>query len=138
MIPLWGCAKPCWIKDMQKLQNQAGRYVLKCNRYMKVSAILSGCNWLSIVQLIRFHSLLLLWRTVRTDGWSTLQNGLSLDHSNQLDQGHRRILLTRYSWKFRSIGWWNELPAQLRNLRTITTFKASLRVWILGNTRLKL
>ena len=138
MIQLWGTSKKCWINEVQRLQNRAARYVLRSNRYEKVASLLEKCNWMSIHQLIRFHSITLLWKTLYIGHWTTLRNDLYPNYDGTLQNITGRIQMSEYSWKRRTITWWNELPMDLRLDDTFPSFKGSLRAWIKQNIRLKM
>ena len=139
LIQVWGCAsKPSWIQRLQRVQNKAAQYVTKKNKFTKISILLSDCNWMSILQLIQFHSLLLFWKTVHLESGRFLSYGCIRKEDNFYKPRNNRILLTKLSWKSRSILWWNELPDRIRNDYDIVSFKGSLRAWIFSNTRLKL
>ena len=84
MIQVWGSIRPSWVKEIQRLQNRAARFVLRKNRYEKISSLLDGCKWLSISQLIVFHSILLLWKIIRKGTWNTLKNGILVRNNHKI------------------------------------------------------
>ena len=137
MIQVWGSIRPSWVKEIQRLQNRAARFVLRKNRYEKISSLLDGCKWLSISQLIVFHSILLLWKIIRKGTWNALKNGILVRNNHKIKKIKGRIFLTRDSWKRRSIVIWNTLPLIMRRETELSVFKGSLRTWIKQNTRLK-
>ena len=137
MIQLWGSIRPSWIMELQRLQNRAARFVLRKNRYEKVSTLLDGCKWLSVSQLITFHSVLLLWKCINKGKWNALKNGLILNRNYTVRKIKGRIQLTKDSWKCRTITIWNSLPIMMRRENEQVLFKGSLRTWVKQNTCLK-
>ena len=63
--------------------------------------------------------------------------GLTMNNDRVLRERRNRIQLTEYSWKSRSIQWWNMLPMEQRKESDLKQLKGSLRTWISNNTRLK-
>ena len=58
LIPLWGGCEGYLVRAMQVLQNRAARQVTKLNWFTPTRKLLNQCNWLSISQLIFYHSAL--------------------------------------------------------------------------------
>ena len=80
MIQIWGSTRPSWINQIQRIQNKAARYVLRKNRYTKISELMTGCKWLSVNQLNNYHLILLLRKVWFSNGFCTLKQGLSMDN----------------------------------------------------------
>ena len=145
LIQLWGTCKECWLREMQKVQNKAARYVTRLPRHTKVSVLLQECGWLSITQLVVYHSVLLLWKLFRENRSShllkrvvtTSHRGRNLQTGDRLYTRQGRILLSNLSWRVNSVTWWNDMPELLRTERRLNVFKGSLRHWVRQNTRLK-
>ena len=140
MIQVWGSASPKWIKEVQLLQNKAAIYVRNGNRYSKISNLLAECKWLSVYQLVKYHSLLTLWKLYTLNRSSILLNRVAEESVNNtvlLTHGGR-ILLSQSAWRVRAVNDWNTLPLELREETNLNKFKGSLKTWILNNTRLKI
>ena len=120
-----------------KVTNRAVRFVLRKNRYEKISSLLEGCKWISVSQLITFHSVLLLWKCIKKGKWNALKNGLKLNRNSTVRKIKGRIQLTKDSWKRRTIRIWNSLPIMRRTENEQAIFKGSLRTWVKQNTHLK-
>ena len=65
-IQLYGGCSGELISALQLLQNKAARAVTKLDRYTPVSKLLLQCGWMSVRQMISYHSLLLLYKTKQT------------------------------------------------------------------------
>ena len=62
MMPVWGGTEEYIIKAAQVIQNRAARLVTKLSWYTPQRILLKQTNWLSIRQLIAYHTILQLWR----------------------------------------------------------------------------
>ena len=62
-IQLYGGCSGELISALQLVQNKAARAVTKLDRSTQVSKLLLQCGWMSIRQMIFYHSLLLLYKT---------------------------------------------------------------------------
>ena len=63
LIPLWGGCEKFLIKALQIIQNKAARSVTKQGIFTPVQLLLKQCGWLSVHQLVFFHTLVLLFKT---------------------------------------------------------------------------
>ena len=69
LIQLWGGCSDYLIKFIQVIQNRAARLVTKLDWYTPVQKLLDQCGWLSVKQLVEYHSLLLVYK-VKAEGIS--------------------------------------------------------------------
>ena len=67
MITVWGGTEGYIIKAAQVVQNRAARLVTQKGWFTSQKTLLAETNWLSIRQLIFFHTILQIWR-VRKHG----------------------------------------------------------------------
>ena len=63
LIPLWGGCEDYLVRALQVLQNRAARQVTKMNWFTPTRRLLNQCGWLSIRQLIFYHSAVAIFRT---------------------------------------------------------------------------
>ena len=64
-IPVWGGCEKYLIRSLQVSQNKAARFVTKLGIYTPVQALLSQCAWLSVNQLVFFHTVVLVFKTIK-------------------------------------------------------------------------
>ena len=91
-------------------------------------------GWLTVNQLISYHTLLAVYRVRSTGEPEYLAESLSIDNRN----GHiivpkTKLTLLKKSFKFRGACAWNELPSSLRSLPNIGAFKKGVKTWIKDN-----
>ena len=62
MVSVWGGTEDYIVRAVQVMQNKAARCVTKQSWFTPTKRLLLQCNWLSIKQLIFFHTALQVWR----------------------------------------------------------------------------
>ena len=65
LMPLWGGCEGFLIRCLQIVQNKAARIVTKRSIFSPTKSLLNECGWLSVHQLVFFHSVVLLFKTRR-------------------------------------------------------------------------
>ena len=65
IICLWGNTTENQLRKVQVCLNSAARFVLDTNKREKQSDLMKKCNWLSVTELVEFHSLLQLFKVLR-------------------------------------------------------------------------
>ena len=80
LLPVWGGCEGYLLKSLQVLQNRAARQVTKLSWYTPIRRLLKHCNWLSINQLVFYHSALTVHRTIKSGLPEYLHQHLSTDH----------------------------------------------------------
>ena len=76
LIPLWGGAEGYLIRILQVIQNKAAKYITKRGPETSTLERLNECGWLSVPQLITYHSLLVLHKSVFARGPTYIQKCL--------------------------------------------------------------
>ena len=62
MIQVWGGTNSYLINILQVLQNRAARLVTKLGWGTSTKVLLDQCGWLSVKQLVEYHSLILVYK----------------------------------------------------------------------------
>ena len=65
VMPLWSGCEEYLVKSLQVVQNKAARVVARLNIFTPTKELMMVCGWLSVRQLLVYHSLVLLYRTVQ-------------------------------------------------------------------------
>ena len=145
LIPLWGGCEKFLIRALQVAQNKAARLVTNCGLYTPTKTLLKECGWLSVSQLVFYHTVVLLFKVRMSQQPKYLFNmAVSAENdrygarSNQA--GKLRVVgqepkqaLNRNSFRWRSIQCWNQLPHQLRQQKNLVQFRISLKSWVRDN-----
>ena len=109
--------------------------------HQEAPAPLLQCNWLSIKQLIFLHTALQIWRVQTTKSPVYIDTELHLSKTRSAAQGTMRVPLAdksvaSKSFMVRSAVVWNEIPADIRNCKTLGVFKKKLKQWIRVNVEI--
>ena len=149
LIPLWGGCESFLIRSLQIVQNRAARTVTKRGKFTSTKTLLKECGWLSVSQLIFFHSVVLLFRTrlyrkprflfdmavpVESGNYVTRSS-----NSGNLKAVGQRVPSSQIYWnsfRWRSVRFWNQLPLELKNADNIRRFKNDLKTWIQDNVEI--
>ena len=145
-IQLYGGCSGDLISALQLLQNKAARAVTKLDRSTPVAKLLLQCGWMSVRQMISYHSLLLLHKSKRTKKPGYIFSKINdkfprntrLAKTGGIKNGRRfQSSLALASFLPRTIREWNDdLPMEIRSEKNMKKFKLILKVWIKENVRL--
>ena len=139
LIPLWGGTEGYLIKALQIVQNKAARCVTKATWFTATRQVLRQCGWMSIRQLAFYHTVLTMYKMLKSGRPLYLRKKLSSDFpypTRQATGGH-----VRYSWELvvegsfisRGTRDYNSIPEYLRKISNLLTFKQKLKIWISTN-----
>ena len=145
IITVYGSCSGFLKSALQIIQNSAARCVTGLRWHAPVRVLLMQCGWLSINQLILYHSLVQVFKIrqerkpvyladklAKNFNYRTrlaASNGIRM--TEKLDSDMRKdSFIPRTSIE------WNQLPVTLRNIKEINTFKEDLRSWIKSNINL--
>ena len=147
-ISLWGGTEEYLLEALQVIQNKAARSVCKGDKYTAVVDLLRQCGWLSVKQLIFFHSVVLVYKTILTTYPKYIYDKLStqfpyntrLANTEAVRMGSRfqsRLELTEKSFMNRATLSYNLIPPEIRKVPKLQNFKKKLRKWVVENIKLK-
>ena len=134
MIHLWGGCEKYLIQCLQIIQNSAARTVTRRNIFTPVEELLRMCNWLSVSQLVSYHTLMLVFSTLKSGKPEYLSNMFSTDYCYQTrfsEQGNiraagnhePRLEIMNKSFKYRGMRNWNILPTNIKTEENPRIFK---------------
>ena len=141
LLPVWGGCEGYLLKALQVLQNRAARQVTRLSWYTPVRRLLKQCNWLSINQLIFYHSALTIYRTLKSGLPLYFQQHLRTDHPLNTRLGASGTIrltgkfgtLVENSFLRRAAKSFNQIPLDIREARKIDVFKGKLKLWTKTN-----
>ena len=146
-ISLWGGAEEYLLNSLQIVQNKAARFVTRRGKYTPVAELLKQCGWLSVRQLVFYHSVSLIHKTITSKSPKYIFSKLSsefpyntrLAESESVRMGpdfQAKLDLTERSFMNRATVNFNQLPAELRKILKIETFKLKLKIWVIENYKI--
>ena len=142
LMPLWGGCSKGLVKTLQTIQNKAERAVTKLDWNTPTAVHLKQCGWLSVQQLIFYHSVLLVYKVLKTKSPKYLYDMFSTPYNYKTRQAddvkirHEQKLkldLAADGFRWRASGQFNLLPLSIRNIATFTKFKTAAKKWIRQN-----
>ena len=140
LIQWWGGTHKYLINFLQKLQNRAARLVTKLGWRTPTAVLLAQCGWLSVNQMVHFHSLTLVYKIKLENKPEYFRKKFKtiFPYETRLatDDGLRRLENCRLetsktSFVPRTTKLWNELPAEIRTAPTLKKFKDKLKPWVM-------
>ena len=141
MVAVWGGTEEYVIRAVQVMQNKAARCVTRLSWYTPTRLLLQQCNWLSIKQMILYHTAVQVWRVLDAKCPVFIESKLQLTVTRSASQGNLRVpvvesSLARKSFLVRSATVWNRIPPDIRSSTSIQVFKRKLKKWIKLNIEL--
>ena len=129
------------ILALQRIQNKAARVVTRSS--LTTAGHLAQCGWLSVHQLAFYQTCVLVYKVLEHKSPLYLYNMFSMDYTIRTRQAARMELrtdsdtpeleLTMDSFRWRATRDYNCIPAEIRKLETLKSFKTSLWKWIISS-----
>ena len=130
-LPLFGGCDVQEVKSLQALQNKAARIVTHSPLRAGRHAMYDQLGWMSVKQLIMYHTLLSVYRIRTSQEPEYLASLLRREnHYSKIIIPKTNLSLYRRSFVYRGACDWNTLPQGLRQMEQISTFKKELKTWI--------
>ena len=148
LIPLWGGCGQNLIHALQVQQNKAARIVTRAANFTSTRRLLKECGWLSIKQLVLYHTILLVHKIILNKKPLYLSNRLDTTHGRYTRQESSGCIrmddtfrsnssLTSDSFRHRGAKEYNALPYEIRKCSVMATFKIKLKEWIRSNVEIQ-
>ena len=133
-LPLYGACNISEIHDIQVLQNKAAQLVTHSPPRAVRNPMFDKLGWLTVNQLIRYHTLLAIFRIRMTGEPEYFAESICNENRNgKIVVQNTRLTLAMKSFKLRGSCNWNALPAEIRNIENIGIFKKEVKPWIKNN-----
>ena len=135
------------LQALQVVQNKAARFVSRRGKYTPIAELLRQCGWLSVKQLVFYHSVLQIYKTILTTYPKYINSKLAtqfpyntrLAESDSVRMGSEfkcKLELTEKSFMSRATISYNKLPSELRKITKLEKFKNELKEWVQSNVKL--
>ena len=127
---------------LQILQNRAARHATKSSWSAASSSMLLQLGWLSVRQMIVFHSLVLIFKAKLEKKPVYLHGQISatfnvktrLAVNNGIRETRKiKSTLGKQSFIPRTISQWNSLPWNIRSISSLVHFKTNVKSWVKEN-----
>ena len=138
LITVWGSAQQYLINTLQVQQLTAARIVCGADSFRwSRRKLLQRVGWLSIRQLIFYHTTLQAHKTMATGTPKVLFNSLNSQYNyHTRNAANRNIIaagiMLEKSFQYRAMKSFNSLPLELKTA-PVTSIKPRLKKWIINN-----
>ena len=136
----------CQISKLQRVQNAAARIAFDLSKFCHITPALRQLHWLPVVKRIQFKILLLTFKAIyglsppyiseliTVKPKST--HGLRSNNSTLLLPPTQKMLPTLGARSFAAAApaLWNKLPADIRNVASLNSFKKSLKTFLFNES----
>ena len=140
MIQLWGGTQDTLLKSLQVMQNKAGRQVTGLSWFTPSRILLQKCRWLSIKQLVAYHTILAVHKITLTGHPKYLSDKICQEKSHVTrhqvkfsDNFPGKSERTGESFCYRGAKLYNKLPLGIQQIKNIDGFKRRLKIWTKEN-----
>ena len=144
LIELWGGCESYLLTSLQVLQNRAARAVTRKSWFTATRSLLAECKWLSVRQLVFYHSVLSTHKVVMSGKPLYLYQAMSTAHplnTRQAAGGQIRMgenfdskqELVHDCFKYGAAKDYNLIPGFIRSIKTLPTFKRKLKQCVTSN-----
>ena len=153
LMPVWMGCEDYLANALQVNMNKVARLVTRLDIYTPTSVLMQQCGWLTVRQLMAYHSLMLLHKTLKnqtptylfqkvTSSFEQYNTRQAADYEAALAEAgvmeqagveECELELTRNSWCWTSVSWYNRLPPNLRAENKAGKFKTRLKDWVTSN-----
>ena len=118
-------------KELQVLQNKAGQIVTHSAPRSRRSDLFDRLDWLTVNQLIVYHTLIVVYKVRLNNTPEYLANKLKNDSRNgRIVIQNTHLSLAQKSFVIRGSNNWNSLPEHIRSQKKIGSFKKQVKTWI--------
>ena len=135
-LPLFGGCNSSDLKCLQVQQNKAAQIVVSMPPRSHRDNMYDRLNWLTVNQLVVYHTLVSVHRIRQTEQPEYLADILCKT-SRQVSSGiiveNNKLGLARKSFTIRGAQQWNKLTSSLRMEQKLSKFKKGLKKWIAEN-----
>ena len=131
-LPLFGGMGVGFVRQLQIMQNKAARIVTSMPPVASRSSMFEKLKWLSINQLVFYHSVILVYKIRKSNEPEHLASILGADsRNNRIIIPNMDLRVAQESFTIRAANYWNLLPHTIRTQSKISQFKKHAKSWIL-------
>ena len=78
-----------------------------------------------------YHSTIQLWKLFNTGKPEYMSNYIKLEDDNSVKINPPRLQFTQKGWRWRSTETWNQLPGDIREIKSLQLMKKKVKAWII-------
>ena len=127
LLPMWGGLPLKDLKKLQTLMNRCTRTVLSKSRRTRTRALMVGCGWLYMSELVKFHTAVQMSKIIFMKKPENLLKKFTISNDYRVSIPKGRLKISRDSFCWRATQTWNELPDDVITADKLSSFKRRLR-----------
>ena len=144
LIQLWGGTEGYLLSHLQILQNKAARVVTGKSWYTPTRQLLKECRWLSVRQLVFYQTVLQVHKVMILGKPDNIRRKFSREHPyptrlasgggvRMIGDSNTTSSLSQKGFQYRGTQSYNRIPAYIRKIPSLQTFKYKLKQWVTTN-----
>ena len=153
LMPVWMGCEDYLVNALQVCVNKVARFVTRLDIFTPTSVLMQQCGWLPVRQLMAYHSLTLLHKTMKNQAplylFKKVTSDLTQYNTRQAAEYQAALAsagvmeqagvekceleISSKSWCWTSVMWYNRLPPKLRAEGKLRKFKTGLKAWAISN-----
>ena len=131
LLPMWGGLPLKDLKKLQVLMNRCARMILNKNRRTRTRTLMTGCGWLYMSELVKFHSSVQVYKVIHFNKPVNLRNKFNVDQNGRIVITPGCLKITRTLFRWRAAQTWNDLSDFVIGAEKLSIFKKRLRSYLL-------
>ena len=127
------------LRKLQRIQNIACRVIYRLKKYDCLTPHFINLHWLKMQERIIYKTATFVYKCIHDLALSYLSDLIDLQHGRQLRSAYqmklpvvkaRTSIAARSSFSVRGPKVWKELPLDVKNCKTLDTFKRKLKMYL--------
>ena len=124
LVAFSGDSTDTLMRNTQTLLNDCARFATgRKGRKDSTLDLMTECSWMTVSELSKHSTLLLLWKFLRLQSPVNLTDNITIDDQNNTSTPNPRLLHTTKGFSWRSTVLWNQVPDAIRANMSYTSFK---------------
>ena len=139
LIALWGGCTNELRRSLQVIQNKVARVVTRLDWSTPTKVLLSQLGWLSINQLVFYHSVLIIYKVKKERSPKYIHSMFNQSYQYNTRQAESGLIkhvrgpnldISKSSFRWRAADQYNQLPLEIRTSQSTNAFKVNAKNWI--------
>ena len=130
LLVVWGNQEGRMMTTAQRLENQMARWITGCGKGIRITSLMDEVGWKTMKEMVRIQSLTMIWKLINIEKPEILREKIVVEDDLHLTSRTPRLKFTENSFLIKSIKIWNDTPLEIRQMKSLPTFKRHIDKWI--------
>ena len=131
LLPLYGGTLSKYQKKIQVVMNNTARFATGAGRRTSTFQLMEQMNWLTIIELTEYHTLILAWKLLHFGTPRHLAAKIEIHPDRTMSTTMPRLQNTELGLRWRLVHIWNSIPQDLREVQSLPSFKKKAKKWFI-------